>query len=985
MNRARLGVVGLVVAAAGVMAPARAADPPASRRELDARAIVAATEVRLAPSRSGAVGAWLVAGPFRAAKSALEIPPAGVDEANLRFAAGAVLPGEREPAQRGAPARWTLVSSSDGPIDLKGALGSKGTDLVAYAAGVLHVPAPGRYLLALGVDDGVRVIVDGKTVLSRDEARAFREDDDVVPLDLAAGDHPVVLKLHQRDGAWVFRARVTASNLTPVPGVHLFLPGTTADDARTLAGAMATVSLERTLDPVRAHYRPTLSIRYPEGVPLGVERTVSARLLTGKDPPALELQLGAMPVDASGAADFVASLPPVTPKGSSTVLETTIAGRQVRASFPARPLSEAAIVRATRALETTPAGASWLEPASLDTVRFLLRRLTALVARGDQDAEAQRDEARELDGLAASLERQRDPFTNRTGPMRRALRSAIDGEPSEFGLYVPPSLRPGSARRYPLVVALHGLNGQPMEMLRWIFGGDDPKRDGYWEDRHLGTLPPAEAVIVAPFAHGSTLYRELGEADVMQILAWATARYPIDPARITITGPSMGGIGAASIPLHFPHRFAGALPLCGYHSYFVRRDVVGRPMRPWETFLAEERSNALWAENGEHLPMWIVHGTQDLPEENSGALIERYEKLGFSMKHDHPDRGHNVWQETYEGLVGLNWLQNRRLDLQPSHVRFKTSRTRWSTSAWVSVDELASETGWGEVDARIRGRKAIGVTTSGVRELSLTPGDAQVDRRADVQVTIDGQVVSFAPEEPLVLRKEGTWTKGRRPAGERVKRGTITGPIRDVFYEPLMFVYADDPEEARAAEQVARSLARIRGGVRVAYPVLSDGEFFGRGEPLGNDKALVLVGRTNRVAAALAKAHPQDFPIRVDAGGVTMGSERFTGREVGAAYVRPNPEKPSRYVLVVAGADVPGLLRATSLPDLLPDFVVWDEGVARARGQVILGSAYLRAAGFFTMDWSLPRAAVDPYAARFRGPARPDERAPAGPESSEAP
>ena len=203
----------------------------------------------------------------------------------------------------------------------------------------------------------------------------------------------------------------------------------------------------------------------------------------------------------------------------------------------------------------------------------------------------------------------------------------------------------------------------------------------------------------------------------------------------------------------------------------------------------------------------------------------------------------------------------------------------------MSVDELASETGWGEVDARIRGRKAIGVTTSGVRELSLTPGDAQVDRRADVQVTIDGQVVTFAPEEPLVLRKEGTWTKGRRPAGERVKRGTITGPIRDVFYEPLMFVYADDPEEARAAEQVARSLARIRGGVRVAYPVLSDGEFFGR-EPLGNDKALVLVGRTNCVAAALAKAHPQDFPIRVDAGGVTMGGERFTGREVGAAYVR---------------------------------------------------------------------------------------------------
>ena len=39
-------------------------------------------------------------------------------------------------------------------------------------------------------------------------------------------------------------------------------------------------------------------------------------------------------------------------------------------------------------------------------------------------------------------------------------------------------------------------------------------------------------------------------------------------------------------------------------------------------------------------------------EENSGVLIERYEKLNFSIKHEHPDSGHNVWQETYEDLKG---------------------------------------------------------------------------------------------------------------------------------------------------------------------------------------------------------------------------------------------------------------------------------------------------------------------------------------------
>ena len=65
-----------------------------------------------------------------------------------------------------------------------------------------------------------------------------------------------------------------------------------------------------------------------------------------------------------------------------------------------------------------------------------------------------------------------------------------------------------------------------------------------------------------------------------------------------------------------------------------------------------------------------------------------------------------------------------------------------------------------------------------------------------------------------------------------------------------------------------------------------------------------------------------------------MPKERFTGRELGAAFIRPNPARPDRYVVVVAGADVTGTLRATSLPDLVPDFVVWDEGLAPSRTEL---------------------------------------------------
>ena len=978
--------VSLAEAAAGAVAATETA-------RLDAEARATAADVRVAPSTSrGALGAWLVAGPFKASRPALESAPAGVDEAALAPSAGATLGGERDlgggPKKRPA-ARWLIASSNEGAIDLKGALEASGSELVAYAAGSLHVERAGRHLLLLGVDDGVRVTVDGRVVLTRDEARPVRDDDDVVPLDLSAGDHTVVLKLHQRDGAWAFRARFVDVTLMPPAGAYLRLPGTSADDARSLAAKMSWVSLDRGFDgsvePPR--YRPRLTVRFPEGAPRGVPVPVSTRLLRGPtEEPVFDLQAGGVPVTAAGAGEVVVALPSLTPFTAPLSLETTVAGRIVKNVFPSRPASEQAIARAERALTKVPAGATFPAEGSLDSVRYLARRLGGLLGRGDADAEAQADEARELDRMAANLERNVDPFEGRTGPMRRALRSSIDGDFSEVGVYVPPWYRPSATRKYPLVVGLHGLNGFSMGVMRWLFGGDDPKREQGWEDRHVGPLPNADAFVITPFGHGNTLYRELGETDIMHAVEWAMRRYPIDPTRVTITGMSMGGIGSAAVPLHRPHIFAAAEPLCGYHSYLIRGDVAGRALRPWERYLAEERSNALWAENGEHLPLFIVHGTQDLPEENSGVLIERYEKLKFTVKHEHPEAGHNVWQQTYEDMKGLTWLLNRRVDLHPSHVRFKTTRTRWSTSAWVAIDELAGESGWGEVDARAHSKtRSITATTSGVSQVTFAR-DAQLFGTSTVTVTLDGQRFAFEEGEALVLAREpggaraaSSWRKGALAHAGLYKHGAVTGPIRDVFAEPILFVYGDG-DEVRANEQVARAFAKIRPGVQVSYPVMSDTEFFAKGEALANDRALFLVGRDNRVLGALERAAP--LPIHVEAGGVMVGRERLTGKELGAAFIRPNPMRPDRYVVVVAGADVPGTLRAMSLPDLLPDFVVWDEGVAPSRGQVLLGTGSLRAGGLFTKDWALPAQVADPLARSPRAPPKPELDPPSQGESA---
>lgn len=989
MERRRIGPRNGLARAAWLflaLAAVTARDASASRSPSDS--------VRIAPGPDGALGAWLVIGPFHTPTSAtksktpemmsadIDANPIEIDEHKLAPNLGDAWEGDTragnapDPKSPGnsAPA-WVLASSGEGPIDVKAALKTKEADVVGYAAGTLEIARGGKFVILLGTDDGVRLTVDGKTIFTRDEARPYRSDDDVIPVDLAAGDHPVVLKLHQRDGAWSFRFRIVDASLAPPAGASLELAGTHASDAAALAKKMSWVSLDRGMRDDR--YAPTLTVRFPEGSPLGVKLGVHAKLVAGIET-IFDEEVGDVP---HAKNELAVPLPEISADALGAVergaarYTLDVAGRVTTPSFLAlRPVREAC-AHAGRALAAVSADEPWLPVSTRDSVEYLAERLVRLVAHGDTDASALVSEAKELEELASAIDRHVDPYASRTGFLRRAYRSPVDSNLAEYGVYVPPSYKPSDHRKLPLIVALHGMNGEPMGILRWIFGGDEKGKDQSWEARHyLDPVPRVDAIIAAPNGHGNTMYRQLGQDDISRVVDEVEKQYPIDLSRVTITGPSMGGIGTAALAFRHPDVFAAAEPLCGYHSYFVRRDIAGKPLRPWERFLAEERSNVFWAENGAKTPLFIVHGTFDTPTANSGVLIDKYESLGFSVVHEHPHLGHNVWQTTYENMRGINWLLAQRpRDLHPSEIHFKTARLRDGDDAWLHVDAFTAPATWGEVSARASSTSALDVTTSGVSELHFDRDPRVLDGRKPTTVRIDKKDLTFMPDAPLAMHLERDgWHAGPALHANVVKQGRIAGPIRDAFSEPLLFVYgASDPAQTRANQEVAESWAKIRWGVDVRYPILSDVEFFDRGESLANDRSLFLVGNaaSNRVLAALER----DLPITLKNGQiVTSNGQKFSGSEAGAAFIRPNPRQPDRYVVVVEGVSALGTWRSLSLPDLLPDFVVYDERVAPSRGQIVLGPGSVLAAGFFDDDWGWPAKTDDPLA-RMKRPAAKSE------------
>jgi len=112
----------------------------------------------------------------------------------------------------------------------------------------------------------------------------------------------------------------------------------------------------------------------------------------------------------------------------------------------------------------------------------------------------------------------------------------------------------------------------------------------------------------------------------------------VDPARLYVTGLSMGGYGtwyAAGMP---GSRFAAAAPICG----------GGDPA---------------WAKRYLGLPLWAFHGGDDraVPVGRSREMIEAIRAAGGEPKYtEYPAVGHDSWTRTYSDDAFHDWLFAQR-------------------------------------------------------------------------------------------------------------------------------------------------------------------------------------------------------------------------------------------------------------------------------------------------------------------------------------
>ena len=248
----------------------------------------------------------------------------------------------------------------------------------------------------------------------------------------------------------------------------------------------------------------------------------------------------------------------------------------------------------------------------------------------------QRAEESFIKRLARTLDSPAPPTPPRgPGSHLEAYFSRPDGSPQPFWSYVPrkPAPRPG------LLLHLHGYNPD----LDLVTAPCFPAGLTNFAER-------AGAYLASPFGHGNTDFQHLGEADVLRVIDEMVARHGVDPAKVVLTGSSMGGLGAWCLAARWPDRFNAVVIDSGRADFYVWHRLRPEDIPEWQ----REIVSSLFARD--RLPSltntWISAGHgyfDDIVSYDQGAYpVVRLRELGSTRVRLHSyEKGHGVFGDLF--------------------------------------------------------------------------------------------------------------------------------------------------------------------------------------------------------------------------------------------------------------------------------------------------------------------------------------------------
>jgi pimeloyl-ACP methyl ester carboxylesterase len=412
-------------------------------------------------------------------------------------------------------------------------------------------------------------------------------------------------------------------------------------------------------------------------------------------------------------------------------------------------------------------------------------------------------------------------------------------------------------------------------------------------------------------------WEDWGRLDALEVLAEARKLFDPDPARIYLTGHSMGGHGTWYLGATYPSYFAAIAPSAGYPDLlnYGFRSGVNASVPAGEMMLrANNPSRTIsLARNYLHYGVYIFHGDAD-----ETVPVEQAREMRKLLGTFHPDFSY------YEYPGGHHWISDESVDWPPIFdffkrhtipsdisllkIEFHTANPGVSaTSHWLTISQQARALMPSAATVSIdTSRNVIDAKTENVALMSLNSSNMKV--KFPVTINIDSiKLISEKPDGTSMIwleNKDGRWNLSAAPDAS-LKNPLRNGTFKDAFRNMMVFVYGTGgtSEENDWMYYKARydaSTFGYRGNGSIE--VISDKSF----DPAKYAERNVIIYGNIKNNSAWKKVL-KDCPVETGNGYVWIGMQQLSGDNLACFFIYPRSGSKTASVGVISATGIKGL------------------------------------------------------------------------------
>jgi pimeloyl-ACP methyl ester carboxylesterase len=461
-------------------------------------------------------------------------------------------------------------------------------------------------------------------------------------------------------------------------------------------------------------------------------------------------------------------------------------------------------------------------------------------------------------------------------------------------------------------------------------------------------------------------WEDWGRLDALEVLNTAKQRFQPDPAKVYLTGHSMGGHGTWFLGATYPDKWAAIAPCAGYPTMKGYGSADGLipdssgNLYEQRLIRASNQSDVIkLATNYKHHGVYIFHGDDDRTVPVRYARQMREILGGFQpdfVHYEYPGGSHWFGDHSVDWKPLFDYFQwhERLPDSSVSNIDFTTAHPGISASSrWATILQQQEILEYSRMQLnRSRSKGLISGTTSNIKLLQLDLSDFSIGTTVEIRLdslSMVKHIVGTTSDKLVLQRTASGWEKGVAPTAEQ-KGPYRYGTLKEAFNNRMVYVVGTigNKEETAWNWNKAKYDAETwyyRGNG--AVDIITDKEY---SLDKYKDRGVILIG--NKSTNAAWNMLLADCPVQVERNLITAGDQRWEGDDLATYFVWPLKNSSKASVAVLTGTGMKGNNAAYANQYFagasgFPDYMIFGFDMLKE------GAKHLKLSGFFDENWKL--------------------------------